>query len=618
MAENEYQEEGATEIDLVMRNYEYANMSADMGQCRFGFATDLKAVCAKGDSGATVYKFLKDASGSSNTASSRILFADANGAASSHASLTFDGTTLKIAGALRKAGESGDNLTLGAAGLVTLGGNLALGANTISRDGEANKGFGVSESGIPTVTATAATSGDVRTVLRLYDDTALGEGVGAGINLYGKFKTEGTYTSLGGIKVSKENGISGDYSSSFYIQTRKSGSYPANALRLDSSQNGYIKNKLMVGSLDETPENQLSVFKDADESVFLSVGNSKTGQNGVRIGIDDEQTGKAVYDISYGTFTHMFRHETSFGTGVYEPLMTLHFDSRPGYNNIARVYGDLQVDEQINVDGDAIIGGDITLGGVFDADDKITASAINAKLYDYSDYRLYIKGYWGNIALFENYDESWKSLRVFGDLVVDSNLNVGGLTASQIVETGANKKLISVAKGTAYNADFGTGSNTVCQGNDSRLSDARTPINNDYYVQGSSSTRTTDAGTTDLDSYSKSGFYKATTNAANTPTTGSGYGIIHTNYINDQYAFQLASRWDANRLYYRRQNSGTWFPWVELYHTGNFDPADYALVGHTHDALRLDQTPTSGTITPDKYIIINCNGTNYKIPVKAA
>ena len=33
MAENKYQEVGATEIDFVMRNYEYANMAADMGQC---------------------------------------------------------------------------------------------------------------------------------------------------------------------------------------------------------------------------------------------------------------------------------------------------------------------------------------------------------------------------------------------------------------------------------------------------------------------------------------------------------------------------------------------------------------------------------------------------------
>jgi len=35
------------------------------------------------------------------------------------------------------------------------------------------------------------------------------------------------------------------------------------------------------------------------------------------------------------------------------------------------------------------------------------------------------------------------------------------------------------------------------------------------------------------------------------------------------------------------------------------------------DSFRIDQTPTAGTFTPDKYIVISCNGTNYKIPVKA-
>jgi uncharacterized protein YabE (DUF348 family) len=34
--------------------------------------------------------------------------------------------------------------------------------------------------------------------------------------------------------------------------------------------------------------------------------------------------------------------------------------------------------------------------------------------------------------------------------------------------------------------------------------------------------------------------------------------------------------------------------------------------------LRIDQTPAVGTITPDKTITLNLNGTNYKIAVKAA
>ena len=46
-------------------------------------------------------------------------------------------------------------------------------------------------------------------------------------------------------------------------------------------------------------------------------------------------------------------------------------------------------------------------------------------------------------------------------------------TANQRLEVDANKDIISVAKGTADNKDFGTGSGTVCEGNDSRLSNSR-------------------------------------------------------------------------------------------------------------------------------------------------
>lgn len=277
MAENKYQEEGATEIDFVMRNYEYANMAADMGQCRFGFATDLKAVCAKGDSGATVYKFLKDASGSSNTPSTRILFADANGAASSHASLTFDGTTLKIAGALRKAGESVDNLTLGAAGLVTLGGNLALGANYLNYDGTAGRGVRFTSLHQLIIENTDGIAlGDAKQMVSIRENTGNGNtGNGAGISLHGNDGVSATKL-FGGIKAYKENSIIGDQRSSVYIQTRANGSNPANALRLDSSQNGYIKNKLMVGSLDETPKGQLSIFATEEGYPALNVFNERS------------------------------------------------------------------------------------------------------------------------------------------------------------------------------------------------------------------------------------------------------------------------------------------------------------------------------------------------------
>jgi hypothetical protein len=66
------------------------------------------------------------------------------------------------------------------------------------------------------------------------------------------------------------------------------------------------------------------------------------------------------------------------------------------------------------------------------------------------------------------------------------------LTASQIVEINASQNLISVAKGNAYNKNFGSTSSTVTEGNDSRLSDARAEKmyayqNTDSTVTGSTS-----------------------------------------------------------------------------------------------------------------------------------
>lgn len=360
----------------------------------------------------------------------------------------------------------------GGAAVGTLGGNLALGANTISRDGAPNKGIGVSEGGIPTVTATAALSGDVRTVLRLYDDTAYeinnGVGNGAGINLYGKARDDGPYTNFGGIKISKENEILGNNSSSFYIQTRKQGSEPANALRLDSDQNGYIKGKLMVGSLTETPDNQLVVYNAGETDTFIQVANGATGSGseaGLIIGVE--------------------------------------------------------------ADGDAVLrvgGGNLTL-----------------------DAELYIN----NLPA--------KSDPTTTVLVPGPDGCVSTRTVAQI------------------RSDIGAVSTS-----DPRLSDARVPINNDYYVQGTSSSRTTDAGSTDVNTYMQSGFYRATSTAPNLPIA-TNFGIIHTNHnASTPNAFQLASWWSDNRLYYRTKQNDTWKPWVELYHTGNLNPADYALVGHNH------------------------------------
>jgi len=39
-----------------------------------------------------------------------------------------------------------------------------------------------------------------------------------------------------------------------------------------------------------------------------------------------------------------------------------------------------------------------------------------------------------------------------------------------------------------------------------------------------------------------------------------------TDHASNPSAFQLASRWDGNKLFYRTKENDTWRPWVELYH----------------------------------------------------
>ena len=62
--------------------------------------------------------------------------------------------------------------------------------------------------------------------------------------------------------------------------------------------------------------------------------------------------------------------------------------------------------------------------------------------------------------------------------------NISGLQAA------LNEKEYMFSKNTAFNRDFGTTSGTVCQGNDSRLSDARTPTAHTHTVSDVSGLQT--------------------------------------------------------------------------------------------------------------------------------
>ena len=66
--------------------------------------------------------------------------------------------------------------------------------------------------------------------------------------------------------------------------------------------------------------------------------------------------------------------------------------------------------------------------------------------------------------------------------------NISGLQAA------LNEKEYVFSKNTAFNKNFGTTSGTVCQGNDSRLSDARTPTAHTHTVSDVSGLQTALSG----------------------------------------------------------------------------------------------------------------------------
>ena len=70
--------------------------------------------------------------------------------------------------------------------------------------------------------------------------------------------------------------------------------------------------------------------------------------------------------------------------------------------------------------------------------------------------------------------------------------NISGLQAA------LNEKEYMFSKNTAFNRDFGTTSGTVCQGNDSRLSDARTPTAHTHTVSDVSGLETALGGKQDI------------------------------------------------------------------------------------------------------------------------
>lgn len=176
-----------------------------------------------------------------------------------------------------------------------------------------------------------------------------------------------------------------------------------------------------------------------------------------------------------------------------------------------------------------------------------------------------------------------------GAMSVSGNINVGGLTASRIVETDATKTLVSVVKNTAYNKNFGTASGTACQGNDSRLSDART-------ILSSGSDWNTITGN------------RANTSSTNGPVSSAVIGLNIVHNSSSGYRFQIMGR--NNGFYVRTMENSTWKDYQKLWTEAN-DGTGSGLDADLLDGQHGSWYQQAITGTANRILKIQSDGTGY-------
>lgn len=70
--------------------------------------------------------------------------------------------------------------------------------------------------------------------------------------------------------------------------------------------------------------------------------------------------------------------------------------------------------------------------------------------------------------------------------------------------------------------------------------------------------------------------------------SGAGDGwLTNRDHATSGIASQSYESAASGRIFYRRQNAGTWSPWLELYHTSNFDPATKANTSGSYPGLTV-------------------------------
>lgn len=181
--------------------------------------------------------------------------------------------------------------------------------------------------------------------------------------------------------------------------------------------------------------------------------------------------------------------------------------------------------------------------------------------------------------------------KFLSNIVVDGTISKVGGTASQFLKANgsvdSNSYELAFAKNTAFNKNFGTTAGTTAQGNDSRFTDARTPLAHNqawstitstptllsgYGITNAASINTSVSDIYNITMPNNYGFFASnSTTPTNSPSASADWvqGIVFPKASNTAYQQIIAST--ASDLYYGSESNSVWSSWRKILDSGNFN-----------------------------------------------
>ena len=203
---------------------------------------------------------------------------------------------------------------------------------------------------------------------------------------------------------------------------------------------------------------------------------------------------------------------------------------------------------------------------------------------------------------------------------ITSKQKIGNINTSGQIGSTANKPLITTTNGAITTGSFGTDANTFCQGNDSRLSDARTPTSHN---QASSTI-------TDSNTYSNIGNSSGTQESINGAINTKLGELVDINFVTVVQTLPTASASTMGKIYlvpitgsgtnnyaeYVTVKSGSTYSWEKFGEVSGSGlsvdwsditskPSTYPPSSHTHNNISNDGKVTATGTNGGNLVVTN-------------